>query len=173
VRLLKQALDRRGVVSKLRAVNGQPAHAHQFSRGALYVLLANPLYIGEVRHRGVRHLGQHQPIVERELWERVQRQLHDHAARRGQRPAKVAPSPLVGKLFDENGQGLTPSHARKGGRRYRYYVSRELTQGPASGVREGWRLPAPEFERAVAATAGQLLGSGRRSRLRLRSSTCP
>ncbi len=157
VRLLKEELDRRSVVSRIRAFNGKPARRYPFSRGALYVLLSNPLYIGEVRHRGVRHPGQHQPIVERESWEKVQRHLYDHTVPRPQREAKVEPSPLVGKLFDESGQCLTPSHARKGGRRYRYYLSRSLTQGPANGVREGWRLPAPELERTVAAAAQQLL----------------
>src|SRR5262249_46229829 len=68
VRLLKDELDRRGMVSKPRnSRNG--ARGYPFSRGALYALLSNPLYIGEVRHRGVRYPGQHQSIVERELWD--------------------------------------------------------------------------------------------------------
>jgi site-specific DNA recombinase len=71
------------VVSKVRSSgNGAPPRGNSFSRGALYVVLRNPLYIGEVRHHGVRHPGQHQPIVERELWDNVQKQLHDHAVRR-------------------------------------------------------------------------------------------
>jgi site-specific DNA recombinase len=73
VRLLKQDLDRRGIVSKLRASsNGTPPRGYSFSRGALYVLLSNPLYIGEVRHKGVRHPGLHQPILDRVLWDKVQ-----------------------------------------------------------------------------------------------------
>jgi hypothetical protein len=70
---------------------------------------------------------------------------------------KVEPSPLTGKLFDSFGVSLTPSHARKGERRYRYYVSRGLTIGPAHRVRDGWRLPAAEIERTVAAAAQQVL----------------
>ncbi len=70
---------------------------------------------------------------------------------------KVEPSPLAGKLFDPAGACLTPSHARKGARRYRYYISRGLTIGPAHRVHDGWRLPAPEIERTVAAAAQQLL----------------
>ncbi len=103
------------------------------------------------------HSGQHQPIVDRELWDQVQQQLHEHAMRRRLRAVKVEPSPLAGKLFDPSGAGLTPSHARKGERRYRYYISRGLTIGPAHRVRDGWRLPAPEIERTVAAAAQQLL----------------
>src|SRR5208282_4945776 len=108
--------------------------------------------------KGTRHPGQHQPIVERALWDKVQRQLREHAVRRPLRAVRVEPSPLVGKLFEPSGARLTPSHARKGERRYRYYVSRRLTNGPASEVPNGWRLPAPELERTVAAAAQQLLG---------------
>src|SRR5208337_513859 len=66
------------------------------------------------------------------------------------------PSPLTGKLFDESGQSLTPSHAVKGERRYRYYVSRSLIKGTDSAGR-GWRVPAPEIERTIAASACQIL----------------
>jgi DNA invertase Pin-like site-specific DNA recombinase len=146
VRLLKDELDRQGVVSKPRSSgNGAPPRGYSFSRGALYVVLRNPLYKGEVRHRGARHLGQHKPIVDPKLWDKVQQQLHEHAARRGLRAVKVEPSPLAGKLFDCSGAGLTPSHARKGARRYRYYISRGLNIGPAARMRDAWRLPAPEI----------------------------
>jgi site-specific DNA recombinase len=105
----------------------------------------------------MRHPGQHQPIIDRELWDQVQRQLHEHAVRRRLCAVKVEPSPLAGKLFDSSGADLTPSHARKGGRRYRYYISRGLNIGPAHRVRDGWRLPVRELERTVAAAAQQLL----------------
>jgi site-specific DNA recombinase len=158
VRLLKEELDRGGVVSKSRtSANGKRQKGYSFSRGALYVVLSNPLYIGEVRHRGVRHPGQHQPIIDRELWDKVQQQLREHARRRRLRAVKVEPSPLAGKLFDPSGAGLTPSHARKGERRYRYYISRGLNIGPARRIHDGWRLPALELERTVAAAAQQLL----------------
>jgi DNA invertase Pin-like site-specific DNA recombinase len=157
VRLLKEELDRRGVVSKSRRSANGTHKGYSFSRGALYVVLSNPLYIGEVRHRGVRHPGQHQPIIDRELWEKVQGQLHEHAKRRRLRAVKVELSPLAGKLFDPSGAGLTPSHARKGERRYRYYISRGLNIGPARQAHDGWRLPALEIERTVAAAAQQLL----------------
>src|SRR5260370_4749324 len=131
VRMMKEELDRRGVVSKSRSsANGTRQKGYSFSRGALYVVLSNPVYIGEVRHRGVRHPGQHQPIIDRELWDKVQQQLREHAKRRRLRAVKVEPSPLAGKLFDPSGAGLTPSHARKDDRRSRYYISRRLTIPP-------------------------------------------
>jgi site-specific DNA recombinase len=68
VRLLKEDLDRDGLRSKLRlASNGSRSGEKSFSRGALYTLLRNPIYVGEIRHKGARYPGQHQPIVERSV----------------------------------------------------------------------------------------------------------
>src|ERR1700739_1013359 len=107
VRKLKQDLDRDGVVSKIRVSRkGIKSGGRSFSRGALYELLANPIYIGEVRHREERHPGQHPPILQRAFWERTQRKLRDRAARAVKSRTKAVPSPLAGKLFDENGQPL-------------------------------------------------------------------
>ena len=158
VRLLKDDLDRRGFISKIRlSRNGNRSGGKAFSRGALYELLSNPVYIGEIRHRKERHPGQHEPIMDRELWERAQRQLRDQAARCRTRATKAGPSPLAGKLFDEDGECLYVAGAAKGERRYRYYVSRRLVTGSADKVRNGWRLSGPEIERTVAVAARQLL----------------
>ena len=158
VRLLMEDLNRRGIRSKVRvAKNGKQSGGNLFFRGALYVLLSNPIYIGQIRHKGVRHPGLHEPIVDGELWEKTQRLLRSHAVRGVSRATKSVPSPLIGKLFDESGQSLTPSHAVKGERRYRYYVSRGLIKGTADSAEHGWRLPAPEIERTVAGSASQIL----------------
>lgn len=95
--------------------------------------------------------------MDRELWERVQRQLRDGAAECLARPTKAPASPLAGKLFDDNGQCLYVAGAAKGERRYRYYVSRQLVTDSADKVRNAWRLSAPEIERTVAVAARQLL----------------
>ena len=158
VRLLKDDLDRRGIISKIRlSRNGNRSGGKAFSRGALYELLSNPVYIGEIRHRKERHPGQHEPIMDRELWERAQRQLRDQAARCRTRATKAGPSPLAGKLFDEDGECLYVAGAAKGERRYRYYVSRRLVTGSADKMQNGWRLSGPEIERTVAVAARQLL----------------
>src|ERR1700724_2182201 len=158
VRLLKEDLDRRGVVSKRRtSKTGIESGGHSFSRGALYALLSNPIYVGEIRHKNLRHPGQHQAIVDRAVWERPQQQLQEHRVRAKSHAASLEKSPLTGRLVDENGAGLTPSHARKGERKYRYYVSRNF---PAQGLaqsRVGWRLPARELEDRVAAAVGEML----------------
>src|SRR5277367_5494914 len=127
VRLLKQALDFDGLRSKLRiSSNGSRSGEKSFSRGALYTLLRNPIYVGEVRHKDARYQGQHQPLVERSMWDKAQELLHLHSIRVDGKPSGSMSSPLIGRLFDEEGERLTPSHAVKGKRRYRYYVSRSL-----------------------------------------------
>ena len=158
VRLLKGDLDRRGIVSKIRvSKSGTRSGGRSFSRGALYKLLSNPIYIGEIRHRKERHPGQHEPIVDRELWEKTQQQLCDHAVHRREKPVHILPSPLAGKLFDEDGAPLYVCGATKGQRRYRYYVSRKLIRGSDTRAADGWRLAAPEIERSVVIAARQLL----------------
>jgi DNA invertase Pin-like site-specific DNA recombinase len=159
VRLLKEDLDRCGVASKRRtSKTGTESGGHSLSRGALYALLSNPIYVGEIRHKNLRHPGQHQAIMDRTVWERTQQQLQEHRVRAKSHDTGHEKSPLIRRLFDENGDGLTPSHARKEERKYRYYVSRNF---PAQGLapsRVGWRLPARELEGRVAAAAGEMLG---------------
>jgi hypothetical protein len=173
VRLLMEDLNRRSIRSKVRvAKNGRKSGGNPFFRGALYVLLSNPIYIGEIRHKGVRHPGLHESIVDRELWDKTQLLLRSQAVRGASRATKSASSPLVGRLFDESGQSLTPSHAVKGERRYRYYVSRNLIKGMTDSAGRGWRLPAPEIERTVAASACQILTDKVGSPSEARSTRC-
>ena len=158
VRLLKEELDRLGVRSKIRvSKDGVESGGQAFSRGALYTLLRNPIYVGEIRHKGVCHSGQHAPIVNRAIWDNVAQLLLERSTGSGARNSGTRSCVLMGKLFDESGEGLTPSHAVKGDRRYRYYVSRSLMKGPAARVDGGWRLPAAEIERSVAAAAQSIL----------------
>jgi len=154
VRHLKQDLDRRGMRSKVRLHgDGTRTGGSSFSRGALYALLSNPIYIGEISHKGARYPGQHSAIVERPIWEAVQLKLREQGP--GPLDRKTSPSPLVGKVFDTEGGRLSPSHASKGERRYRYYISTDLMTGTRQGT--GWRLPAPQLEAVVADGAAQCL----------------
>ncbi len=158
VRQLSSELDKRGIVSKVRvSQKGIRSGGCRFSRGALYELLANPIYIGEIRHKQERHPGQHEAILPRELWERVQQRLNGNAARGHGTSNRSIASPLAGKLFDADGQPLYVQGATKGRRRYRYYVSKYLVNGSAGDNGKGWRLAAPEIERAVAIAAGHIL----------------
>jgi DNA invertase Pin-like site-specific DNA recombinase len=148
VRRLAEDLKQAGVRSKVR--NGQRKGGTTLVRGALYTMLANPIYTGEIRHGKLTYPGLHEAIIDRDLWDQVQKMLAGNGVTRAERPMVSAPSPLAGKLFDENGERLTPSHTVKKGRRYRYYVSRALTVGTADADKRCWRLPAPDLEQAVA-----------------------
>ena len=128
-------------------------------RGNLHAILCNPVYIGMIRHKGVVHNGQHKAIIDTDAFDQVQQlmqQQSDRSRRRGQRKDStnsVQPSPLIGKLFDETGDRLTPSHSNKKGVRHRYYASHRLIAKKAttnsSKVRDGWRLPAAKLETAI------------------------
>jgi site-specific DNA recombinase len=158
VRRLKEELDRRGIRSKQRVSGeGKRSGGQPFSRGALYTLLANPVYVGETRHKSLRYPGQHEPLLDRVLWDSVQEQLRTQAPERRAEQGRAPSSFLKGKLFDENGGRLTPSYAVKRDRRYRYYVSQSLVAGAASDAPKGWRLPAPEIERIVVEEVARLL----------------
>jgi DNA invertase Pin-like site-specific DNA recombinase len=158
VRQLSKELERRGIVSKLRVSHkGIRSGGCRFSRGALYQLLGNPIYIGEIRHKQERHPGQHEAILSSELWERVQERLNQKAARDRGTSNRSISSPLAGKVFDAAGQPLYVQGATKSGRRYRYYVSKCLVNGGASDNSLGWRLSAPELERVVAIVARHIL----------------
>ena len=160
VRLLKEDLDRRGLVSKIRiGKDGLRMGGKGYSRGKLYKLLSNPIYVGQIRHLQTCHPGLHEAIVDPDTWNRTQQLLAQHATHRPDGTGNPSASPLARKLIDENGQALTPTHAVKNGRRHRYYVSRGLlTEGArARTASGGWRLPAREIEQTVARAAATML----------------
>jgi DNA invertase Pin-like site-specific DNA recombinase len=161
VRRVKEEVDRRGMTTKLRlGAGGRMRGGQPFSRGHLYHLLSNPLYVGRIAHNGETFEGQHPAIIDRETWDGVQKRLADNAVDRPARARVTEPSPLRGKLFDEDGVPLTPSHAVKAGRRYRYYVSRETVARPDDGAPAApgrLRLPAHEIERLVEDAVAALL----------------
>jgi DNA invertase Pin-like site-specific DNA recombinase len=155
VRKVKEKADRLGLTTKVRAGQGKRVGGGRpLSRGHIYHLLSNPLYIGRIAHQGEHHEGRHPPVIDAETWEAVQAQLASQAPPTpAGNPRSSDPSPLRGKLFDEAGIGLTPKHAVKNGKRYRYYVSRKLAAGcdvaNPQTVDQAWRLPAREIERIV------------------------
>src|SRR5216684_3404370 len=117
VRQVRDELDRRSIVSKQRvSKSGARSGGVRFGRGALYQLLANPIYVGEIRHKRISHPGQHESIIERSLWQRVQEMLKQRAARQSGGTSSRTPSLLMGKLFDENGEPLYACWSKKGDR---------------------------------------------------------
>jgi site-specific DNA recombinase len=122
---LSDELIPRGILSKRRvsrrgSVSGGPA----YSCGALYALLKNILYLGKIVYRGQTYSGDHESIIDRALWERVQQQIAGRRKARREGVRARAPSLLVGRVYDHSGQRYTPSHSIKNAKRYRYYVIR-------------------------------------------------
>ena len=162
VRRLKEEADRLGLISKQhRDSGGRITGGVPFSRGRLYHLLQNPVYVGEIRHKDQRYPGQHQPIVDRALFEAVQQMLGANRRGSGSRKLRATASPLAGKLVDETGDRLTPSHAVRRGKRHRYYISRRLVAKSGEPGTGGWRLPAAALEEAAARLIRQALTSPR------------
>lgn len=150
VREVKAHADRLGLVTKQRAYPcGKCVGGVPFSRGRIYHLLANPVYIGRIKHRHESYEGQHDPIIDQDLWDCVQQKLSANAPRARRRKTTASLSPLAGKFIDETGDLLTPSHAVKNGRRYRYYISRRLITHSGEETINGWRLSAKVLEAAA------------------------
>ena len=153
VRALKAALDEEGVASKLRtAADGGAYGGKSFSRGALYLMLQNRIYRGEIVHKGTAYSGEHASIIDEDLWSSVQRRLEANGVERREKQDAGAPDLLTGILIDANGEPMTPTHAVKGVR-YRYYVSRRLVTGTkaeeGNGQTPGQRIPAANLEGLV------------------------
>ena len=150
VRVLQAELDAAGIRSKQRILaNGTPYGGQKLSRGALYLMLQNRIYRGEITHKGNAYPGEHPAIVEKALWDEVQAVLAENRVNRATGSDAKQPSLLAGLAFDETGERLTPSHAVKKGTRYRYYVSRSLIIGTAKDRSKGRRIPAANLESLV------------------------
>jgi site-specific DNA recombinase len=150
VRALKAELDAVGIRSKHRTLaDGTVYGGHKLSRGALYLMLQNRIYRGEITHKGSAYPGEHKPIVDKALWEKTQAVLVANRVDRSTGADARYPSLLAGLAFDDSGERLTPTHAVKKGTRYRYYVSRSLITGNAKDHSQGRRIPAGNLETMI------------------------
>src|SRR5712671_3113684 len=137
---LAEDLDRSGIRTKQRRV--------RFGVGALAYLLKNRLYIGEVVYRGEVHRGEHEPILDRDVFEAAQAKLAAGTVERRLR-LKASPAVLTGRIFDDRGNRMSPTHSNKLGARYRYYVSHAVIAKRGKDAGSVARVPAPEIETLV------------------------
>lgn len=147
---LKYELEKNGIRSKVRIDKfNRQTGGHPLARGALYLMLQNPIYRGLIVHKDKIYPGEHTPIIDDALWNDVQRILATNrvdqitGARGGSR------SLLAGLVYDESGERMIPTHAKKRGTRYRYYVSKGLITDRRSHTPNGRRVPAGELETLV------------------------
>jgi site-specific DNA recombinase len=159
VRDLALDLARAGIVTKQRPMrDGRVSGGTAFGRGGLVHMLRNVVYIGKVNHHAETYDGEHPGIIDADLWNAVQQMLDGNAVERNHgRTNSKHISLLAGLVFDGLGRRMTPSHANKGTRRFRYYITHDdaLTDGgPAQ-----WRLPAHDLEQIVMGRITAWLGT--------------
>ena len=142
-------LDRQGIRTKVNGRrDGRRSGGIRFGVGSLAHLLKNRFYIGEVTYRGEVHRGEHEPILGRDVFEAVQTKRAANAAARQVR-LRGSAAILTGRLFDDRGNRMSPTHANKRGARYRYYVSHAILQNRRVEAGNIARVPAPEIETLV------------------------
>jgi DNA invertase Pin-like site-specific DNA recombinase len=155
VHRLLEELERDGIRSKARvSAKGQATGDQPFSRGAMFHLLQNRVYVGEIVHKGQCYPGQHEAVVELAIFDRVQALL---ARQQGERRTRsIEQSPFSGKVFDADGNRLTPTHSRGArGKSYRYYVPARLQQGDrANGQMR--RYPGARVDQLVGSALGRI-----------------
>jgi site-specific DNA recombinase len=153
IRDLSEDLDRKGIRTRRQVLStGKMRGGIRFGVGGLFQLLRNRFYIGEVAYKGAVHPGEQEPILDRALFDAVQAKLAGSATTR-QLKLRASPAILAGRIFDDRGNRMTPSHTNKKGARYRYYVSHAVLQkrdGKAGSVA---RISAPDVETTVVQAA--------------------
>ena len=165
VRLLTEEFPSEGIEVPARTTgSGRHIGGRPFSRGQIYHVLVNPVYVGEIHHRGKVYTANHTPIIDRETWEQVQLSLKENTQGSRSERKIQSPSMLAGRLFDAAGERLIATHACKSAKsgskdakvRYRYYVSKALQYEPGADA-GGMRIPAREIEAAVANCVAEAL----------------
>ena len=129
-----------------------------WTKGAVYKVLANRIYLGEAVHKGVAYPGEHAAIIDQRTWDKAHGVMAEPAHRRGAATRAQIPALLKGLILGPNGRPMSPSHTRRLGRIYRYYVTREA-------IADGYdtcavtSVPAADVEGAVLDHVQKLLAA--------------
>jgi site-specific DNA recombinase len=151
-------LNAAGEVTKRRQCTPGTRGGRPWTKGAIYKVLANRVYLGEAVHKGIAYPGEHAAIVDQRAWDKVQAAMAEPAHRRGAATRAQIPALLKGLIFGPNGRPMSPSHTRRRGRIYRYYVTREA-------IADGYdtcavtSVPAADVEGAVLDHVQKLLAA--------------
>jgi len=137
--MLARELAARGVTT---------SRGHRIDKKFIYRMLNNRVYIGNAVHKGTSYPGEHKAIIDRETWDKVHAILTESPRKRAARTRADTPALLKGLLYGPDGAAFSPTHTRKGGRLYRYYVSQTVLKHGAGSCPVG-RVPAGEIEAAV------------------------
>ncbi len=147
IRLVKERAEALGLRTKRRErPDGRITGGGLFDRGHIHHILTNPIYAGRIRHKNKVFEGQHDAVIVPEVWDQLQGMLQGGSVKARGTKQRATRSPLAGKLFDETGDPLTPSHSKINGKRLRYYISRRLVVDRSKKHPDSWRLPAEQLE---------------------------
>ena len=163
--LLLADLRTAGVKTKLRPLsNGRTIGGIPFARGSLAAFLRNRFYIGEIKYRGEVFPGEQTAILDRALFDAVQTKL-DQQRTNHTKARQQSDSLLMGRIFDDRGNRMTPTYAVKNGVRYRYYISAPLIQGRSDKAAKLNRVPAVEIEKLIIGAVRKHLGTRPRNEM--------
>ncbi|MCK1420286.1 recombinase family protein [Bradyrhizobium sp. 182] len=133
---------------ELVAANERTRYGHLLDKGVLYKILHNRVYLGEAVHKGTSYPGEHKAIIDRKLWDQVHAILKESPRKRANNSRAQTPALLKGLLFGPDGAAMSPTHTRKSGRLYRYYISQTaMKQGRSDCPVK--LVPAAELERII------------------------
>src|ERR1700694_4715959 len=133
---------------ELIAENVRNKYDKLIDKGILYKMLNNPVYVGVAVHKGVSYAGEHIGIIDRKVWDRGQARLPESARKRAAATRAQTPALLKGIIFGPTGAAMSPTHTRKNGRLYRYYLSQTVLKQGSDDCPLA-RVPAAEIEKIV------------------------
>jgi site-specific DNA recombinase len=157
--LLQRDLRDRNIVTRARPMaSGGTRGGVPLTNGPLNHMLRNRTYLGEINHQDRSYPGEHAPIIDRDMFEKVQAKLNENRNARSARRAH-SEALLLGRIFDDRGNRMSPSYAIKKGARYRYYISCVLQQGRKEEAGSAPRVAAHNVERIVMDALAALIPS--------------
>nr|AWL98042.1 recombinase family protein [Bradyrhizobium ottawaense] len=141
---------------ELVAADERTRYGQLLDKGVLYKILHNRVYLGEAVHKGTSYPGEHEAIIDQKLWDQVHAILQESPRKRANNSRAQSPALLKGLLFGPDGAAMSPTHTRKSGRLYRYYISQTaMKQGRSDCPVK--LVPAAELERIIIDQVRRLL----------------
>jgi hypothetical protein len=147
------------LVRQLALENVRNRYGKLIDKGALYKMLNNRTYVGEAVHKGTAYPGEHQAIIDRVLWDKVHGILKESPRKRANRSRVQSPALLKGLIFGPGGVPMTPTHTRKKGKLYRYYIATTALRSGVTDPSPIRRIPASEIEAAVVEQVKRMMQS--------------
>jgi DNA invertase Pin-like site-specific DNA recombinase len=149
-------LDAKRIVTKKRGNSGRQPGGVPFTYGSLVYLLRNRVYLGEMGYGGSWFAGEHEPILNRDIFDNVQSLLKTNSAGRTGRRQQTG-ALLTGLIYDDRGNRMSPSFSVKKGVRYPFYVSSVVLRGRKAQAGSVSRVSATAIEQAILRAIRELL----------------